>query len=233
MQADTRHFLSVALVLGVVFSAVYLRAAYPPPPEVKPERRWGAPRLLVSDSVLYGFVRRLLSQSSSDLSPEGMGNADFYISRVLLEHSTYPMTRKRLFRYAAQEKGWSLQELCARYHLLAPADTAFMRLQIKYSAGFRLEQSLLPKHLVVSADMVWTIVNQSEEPFNLLYTLNARYKTRDYSYLTSPVFSRDGKTVIVGITTICGGLCGSGEIWLLKRRQDRWRKVRLLSSWMS
>ena len=233
MQADTRRFFSAALLLGAVFCAVYLRAAYPPPPEVKPERRWGAPRLLVSDSVLYGFVRELLAQSSSDMSPEGMAHADFYISRVLLEHNTYPVARTRLFRYAVRERDWTLGELCSRDHLLAPADTAFMRLQMKFSSGFGLEQRFLPNHVVVSADKVWTMREQSKRPFALLDMLKAHYKTNDYSCLTSPLFSRDGKTVIVQISTICGGLCGSGETWVLKRRQGKWRKVRLLNSWVS
>ncbi|MBC6696916.1 hypothetical protein [Hymenobacter sp. BT190] len=232
MQADTRRFLGAALLLGAVFCAVYLRVAYPPPPELKPERRWGAPRLLVSDSVLYGFVRELLAQSSTDMSPKGMAHADFYISRVLLEHSLLPALGNPPYQYAAQEDGWTLQELCNR-RLLSPADTAYMRLQMNYSSGFGLEQRFLPGHQVVSADTVRAIVNRSEEPFIFLSTLEQRYKTHDYSYLTSPLFSRDGKTVIVEISTTCGSLCGSGETWVLKRRQGKWRKVRPLRSWVS
>ncbi|WBO83396.1 hypothetical protein [Hymenobacter yonginensis] len=232
MQADTRRFFGAALLLGAVFCAVYVRVAYPPPPELKPERQWGAPRLLVSDSVLYGFVRELLAQSSSGILPEGMAHADFYISRTLVEHSLTPAVGYFPYRYAAQEDGWTLQELCNR-RLLAPADTAYMRLQMKYSAGFGLEQRFLPNHRVIPADTLRALRTREKYLDKFWKKLYAQYLLEEISYLTCPLFSRDGKTVIVGVTTNCRGLCGGGDTWVLKRHQGKWRIAWLLNSWVS
>lgn len=223
----------VVTVLYSLFAAVYFRVAYPDPPAPKIERRWAAPRLLVSDSVLYGFVGELLAQSSSDPSPEGMAHADFYISRVLFEHASTPKPGKYLFQYAVAEDNWSLKELCSRYHLLAPADTSYMRRQMKYSTGFGLEQRFLPGYQVISADTIWAMRKRSTRPLDYMEVLRVSYKTDSFSWISSPLFSRDGRTVIVEISETCGILCGSGQTWLLQRRQGRWHKVRLLNEWIS
>ncbi|MBO0357597.1 hypothetical protein J0X19_06540 [Hymenobacter sp. BT186] len=226
--------LLVITLLYAVFAAVYLRVAFPEPPEPKIERRWAAPRLLVSDSVLYGFVQELLAQSSSDPSPKGMVHADFYISQVLFEHAPIPSPGKHVFQYAVQEDNWSLKELCNRYHLLAPIDTAFMRQQMTYSTGFGLEQRFLPNYKIIPVDTVWALVSRLGHNLNHMQVLRGRYNTTSFSWLSSPLFSHDKQKVIVEINETCGGgLCGSGQTWLLQRRQGRWHKVRLLSEWIS
>ena len=191
------------------------------------------PRLMVTDSVLYGFVRELLAQSSSDQTPQGMLHADFYISRVLFEHDLLPGPGKHLSQYAVQEDGWTLQELYS-HHLLTPADTAFMRQQIEYSTGFGLNQRFLPNHQIIPADTALALIKKLGGPVEALKALGARYRTNSFTCLSSPLFSRDGKTVIVEISEVCDGVyCGNGQTWLLQCRQGRWHKVRLLSEWMS
>lgn len=232
-MTTTTRTLVIALLYSL-FAAVYFRVAYPESVIPKPEHKWGAPRLLVSDSVLYGFMRELLMQSSSDPSPKGMVHADFYISQVLFDRAPIPSPGKRLFQYAVQEDNWSLKELCNRYHLLAPIDTAFMRQQMTYSTGFALEQRFLPNYTIIPVDTVWALVSRLGHNLNHMKVLRGRYNTTSFSWLSSPLFSHDKQKVIVEINETCGGgLCGSGQTWLLQRRQGRWHKVRLLSEWIS
>jgi hypothetical protein len=105
---------------------------------------------------------------------------------------------------------------------------------MEYSTGFGLEQRFLPNHRVLPVDTAWALISKIGQPIEALKMLEKRYKTNGFTVLSSPLFSRNSKIVIIEIREVCaGGLCGSGQTWLLQRQQGRWRKARLLSEWVS
>ena len=46
-------------------------------------------------------------------------------------------------------------------------------------------------------------------------------------------FSRDGKFALVYVGYHCGGLCGSGALWLLRRTAGGWEGVTAAPLWIS
>ena len=235
MQPVTRRFLSAALLLAAVFSAVHLRLAYPPSPKPVVARHWGTPHMLLPDSVAYGFVRELLAQS--DTVPEKPNRpqvADFYVSRVLFENNLLPAEHGRFYSQCPQENGWWLWQLCEHDSLLTPADTVFMRQQMRMCTGFGLSERHAPNHTVIPADTFRVLRERLHDSFAAMRVLKQRHHTSSFSHISAPLFSVDHQTVIVTISEICGGgLCGGSDTWLLHKFDGCWRKVRLLSTWIS
>ncbi|WBA40462.1 hypothetical protein [Hymenobacter canadensis] len=240
MQADTRRFFGAALLLGAVFCAVYLRVAYPPPPELEPERRWGAPRLLVSDRVLYGFVRELLAQAdSTPPSPYVKKKADYWVSRVLFEHALLPISYAHVdaadIRYPyGQESAWMMRQLHAE-RILSAADTVFMQRQIHYSTGFQLEPRFLPSCRIIPVDTLTRLARQHAIPEagagTALAYLKNKYQTDFISSLSAPLFSLDGRYALTTITLSIGIFCGVGNTTALvmEKKNGRWGILRAVS----
>ncbi|RPD50085.1 hypothetical protein DNI29_04620 [Hymenobacter sediminis] len=237
MKEPVRNLLISSLLLYALFAVVYYSIEGPRP---KLKRYAGPPRLLVSDSVLYGFVRELLAQSDTVMVDTVQQPTTFYISKVLLENDLLPgyklRERRYQIRHAPSEQELGLEQLCSE-GLLSSVDAAFMRQQIKFSVGFGLEQRKLPGYTVIPADTVWQLerLQHAYAPhFAAMQILRQRHHTSYFSWLSAPLFSCDGRTVIVATNMTCGGgLCGSGETWLLQRHHGKWRKVKLLSEWIS
>jgi hypothetical protein len=52
-------------------------------------------------------------------------------------------------------------------------------------------------------------------------------------HLTLPGFSRDGRTAIVQGASVCGGLCGTGLYWVLKKVNGTWVVTQTHGTWIS
>ncbi|WP_155833046.1 hypothetical protein [Hymenobacter swuensis] len=92
MQTATRRFLSTALLLAAVFSAVHLRLAYPPAPKPVVVRHRGTPHMLLPDSVVFGFIREMLAQSDpNETRADDKEPVHFSISPLLVEHHVVPL----------------------------------------------------------------------------------------------------------------------------------------------
>ncbi|RSK35314.1 hypothetical protein [Hymenobacter metallilatus] len=235
MQTITRRFLSAALLLVAMFSTVHLLTAYWRKPNPVVARKWSAPRLLLPDSVVYGFVRELLAQSDTmESRPNHPSSADFHISRVLFENNLWPAANGRFYSQCPQENGWWLWQLCEQDPLLTPADTVFMRQQMRFCTGYGLHQRFIPGRTIIPADTVWTLKERLHDIFEAMRILRQRHHTSGFSNISAPQFSVDHQTVIVEISSTCGGgFCGGSETWLLQKRGRHWHKIRLLSSWVS
>lgn len=234
-MVSPRRFLSAALLLAIVFSAVHLRVAYPPPPRPLVVRHWAVPRMLLPDSVVYGFVRELLAQSDTvQKEPNRPHVADFYISRVLFENNLYPSAHGLFYSQCPQENGWWFWQLCGQDSLLTPADTVFMQQQMRMCTGFGLQQHHAPNHTVIPADTFRVLKERLQDQFAAMRVLKQRYHTSSFSHISAPLFSVDHQTVIVRVSETCGGgLCGGSDTWLLRKYDGRWRKIRLLIRWVS
>lgn len=231
MKVGVWRGLRASVLSYSVFVAVYLLVAFPKPPKPKPVRMWAAPHTLVSDSVIYGFVRELLGQSDGEFT----NRIDrFYIRKVLLNRRADIAARGHLYPQSVILDSKTMQELCLKHKLLTQNDTLFMRRQQAYSAGFHWQQQLLPDYTILSADTLRSI--REEDPFRYLRIvkqLHQQHKTSFFSFISMPLFSRDGRTVVIEVSYTDGILDGSGEIWVLQRRQGKWHKELLLDGWES
>lgn len=63
--------------------------------------------------------------------------------------------------------------------------------------------------------------------------LNETYGTYSFVRFYDPVFSSDGKTVIIDMTIQCGGLCGGGNALIYKKIDNKWKKVIEFERWVS
>lgn len=240
MQADTRRFFSAALLLGAVFSAVYLRVAYPPPPEIKPERQWGAPRMMLPDSVVYDFLGGLVTQADSvPPNPFTEKNAEYWFSRVLFEHAPLRIDYSRVsdtnihYQYG-RESAWILRHLYAE-RILSVADTVFMQQQIVQSTGFRLDPRFLPGCRIVPTDTLSRQARQRSVPEagsnSALNYLRGKYQTRFISSLSAPLFSLNGRYAMTTITLSIGAFCGVGNTTLvvMEKKKGRWHKLKVIN----
>jgi hypothetical protein len=189
----------------------------------------------VSDSILYSFVRDLLHQSSPNFSAVGDTSiADFYVSKVLLENDLFGAVDNMRYQHALEVSSELLRQLCIEDHLFTAEDTCFIRQQIKYSTGFALDQRFLPERMVITAN---TVRNLEKSCGNRWYSwkgkeqLQKRYNTNCFSWLSMPLFSRNGQTVILELNYFCPEELG--QTWVLQRRKNKWHKVKWLGHWES
>ena len=230
MKEGIRRGIWVVLLYGL-FAAVYLSVAFPKPPKPKPVRTWAAPRTLVSESTIYSFVQELISQSNGEFSSK---KDEFHIEKVLLNRRPDITGRGRLYPQVVILDNSIMQKLCTEYKLLTQKDTLFMRRQQAYSAGFQWKQQLLSGFTVLSADTLQSI--REKDPFKhiqIIKRLHQQYKTFFFSFISMPLFSCDGRTVIIELSYVDGMHDGGGEIWVLQRRQNKWQKLLLLDEWQS
>lgn len=240
MQTDTRRFLSAALLLAVVFSAVYLRLAYPPPLKPLVVRHWASMRPLVPDRVLYDFVQQVLAQSGSKPPrPFSRTNADFWISRVLFEHApitlNVPHIKDTDFRHRYGEESAPILEQLYAEHVLSAADTAFMRQQIARSADFRLEPRFLPGCKIIPVELLRRHMKRPGIPnadfFTAMDHLKREYRTQHVSFLSAPLFSRDGRWAVTTVTLDIGTFCGVGNrlVLVMEKKKGQWRKFKAIN----
>jgi hypothetical protein len=240
MQPATRRFLSAALLLLVVFSAVHLRMAYPPTSKPIMVRQWGGMRPLVADSVLYDFVRQIIAQSDPEPPrPFSKHKADFWISRVLFEHApimlTVPHEGDTAFRYLYGEESAPMLARLYAEHVLSVADTAFMRQQIARSADFRLEPRFLPACKIIPVELLRRHMKRPGIPdadfFTVVDHLKCEYRTQHISFLSAPLFSRDGRYAVTTVTLDVGTFCGVGTtlVLVMEKVKGRWQKVRTIN----
>lgn len=239
MQPAPRHFLSAALVLAAVFSAVHLRLAYPPPPKPVMVRHLGIPHMLLPDSVVFGFLRELLAQSDAKESREDIeGPVHFSVSPLLVEHDVIPLYSKTAldsdtgFPYGTLPTG--LLRQMHQQKLVTTLDTLHMQLQVEYSRGFGLEQRHVPsRYTVLPADSIRRFFDRLRYSYRVDSLLEKRYGTATYTHFSCPIFSVDKRIVIVSVDGHCGALCGGGATYVLQRRKGKWYKLLIVEKWVS
>jgi hypothetical protein len=92
----------------------------------------------------------------------------------------------------------------------------------------------LPEYQIIPVDTLYAIKKRSGDLLYKYYDeLHRRYNTRYFSYLSTPLFSRDMQTVIVGVNFSCVGLCGGGDTFILRRTGLSWRILRKVNTWAS
>lgn len=240
MQSDTRQFLSAALLLAAVFSAVHVRVAFPPVPKPVMAREWAAKRPLVPDSVLYDFVRQVVAQSDHEPPrPFSKHKADFWISRVLFEHAPInlnaPYVKDADFRYRYGEESAPILEQLYAERILSAADTTFMRQQIERSADFRLDPRFLPGYKIIPVELLRRHMKRLGSPdadfFTAMDHLKHEYRTQHISFLSAPLFSRDGRCAVTTITLDVGTFCGVGNrlVLVMKKKKGQWRRFRAIN----
>jgi hypothetical protein len=240
MQPATRRFLSAALLLAAVFSSVHLRLAYPPPPKPVVVRHWASMRPLVPDSVLYDFVRQLLAQSDAEPpGPFSKHPASFWISRVLFEHApimlNVPQVRDTDFRYRYGEESAPILEQLYAERILSAADTAFMRQQVARSTDFRLESRFLPACKIIPVELLRRHMKRPGIPdadfFTVIDHLKRAYRTQHVSFLSAPLFSRDGRYAVTTVTLDIGTFCGAGNrlTLVMYKKQGHWFPFQIIT----
>lgn len=237
MQPVTRRFLSAALLLAAVFSAVHLRLAYPPAPKRVVVRQWASMRPLIPDSVLYDFVRQLLAQADAEPpGPFSKHPAPFWISRVLFEHAPIMLNMLHAkdtdFRYRYGEESAPILEQLYAERILSAADTAFMRQQVARSTDFRLESRFLPACKIIPVELLRRHMKRPGIPdadfFTAMDHLKRAYQTQHVSFLSAPLFSRNGRYAVTTVTLDVGTFCGVGNtsVLVMEKKRGRWLKVR-------
>ncbi|MCA8831594.1 hypothetical protein [Hymenobacter pini] len=228
MQPNTRRFLSATLLLVGAFMLIYMRFDRPTKHKAKSKIYWAVPRSLIAEDKLRGFLEELLAQSVSGYTE---APDHFQIGKVLLDYASIrsisPINRTSTdFRKI-------ISQLCEKDYLLTPADTIFINQQLRYPAEFSLSEYNLPNYHIVSIDSLQQAEVNPGESWAWIQELQQAYSTQNIFAIQSPLFSRNRLTAIVVIKLVCGSKCGSSETWLLRKRQNRWHKVRLLSRWVS
>ncbi|RSK45942.1 hypothetical protein [Hymenobacter perfusus] len=228
----TRSSLIAALLLAAVFSAVHLRLAYPPLPKPLVVRHWGTPHMLLSDSVVYGFVRELLAQSDTvENHPDNADSTRITISHLLVEHQVIPLfpiypknTPDSDINYLYGRLPAGLLQQMYKKKLLSIIDTIHMKQQVKYSKGFGLEQRFVSDgYNVISADSMRRLYDKYS--FSINEYFDKKYGTATYTQLSCPIFSVDKRIVIVSVNPACAGGCGDGATYVLERRRNKWYKL--------
>ncbi|MCB2376072.1 hypothetical protein LGH70_00650 [Hymenobacter sp. BT635] len=194
---------------------------------------WAARRPLAYDTLVHQFVRELLAQRTArPYGPDSL--TTFYLGTTLFEQAPDQHSARCPTCNSPNLSGHLLVHLVAQ-HALTPADTVFMRQQLRGAAEVRLTPGLLPGYEVVPLDTLWALDRRlgRRRRLEAARILEERYHTADFFWISVPLFPRDRQTVIVDISYDCGGLCGAGTSYVLRRQNNRWRIMQQMQRWVS
>ncbi|GAA4376648.1 hypothetical protein GCM10023186_10710 [Hymenobacter koreensis] len=120
--------------------------------------------------------------------------------------------------------------------ILTADDTVFIHQQIATSSAYRLQAEMLPGYKLIPKDTLESIAERlttKGKKSKLVDELEQRYGTSMFGQIAMPLFSRDFQTVIVEINQVCFGLCGRGEIFVVRRHKGKWQVVKTISGFIA
>ncbi|KUG06579.1 hypothetical protein [Solirubrum puertoriconensis] len=197
--------------------------------------KWAECRLLVPDTTIHHFLRELLEQGEDGK----VFMVGWPLGKVLID-------KRSLFLplWPGRPRPWNNPELgdsafialVSHDHLLTAADTVFMHQQMATSSGFRLDAKLLPGYLVIPEDTLTETTRRlravGQRP-DILDEVNKRYGVYGYSSISMPLFSRDYSTAIVDVWHSCGGLCGRGETFVVRKKNGKWKVMKVITGFVA
>lgn len=112
-------------------------------------------------------------------------------------------------------------------------DIVFINKQINERMKFRLKSNLLKTKKIVPVDSIQNLRGNDDSSAKFWERFEKKYKTQSYSSIDMPLFTVDKKTAIVSYGYHCGSLCGRGETAIFQLINGKWKKIMLLSIWVS
>ncbi|MBO2010524.1 hypothetical protein [Hymenobacter negativus] len=193
-----------------------------PLPEATIKHRyvWGVARahLVVPDTSIYHLVG-YLARHPVIRWEQGDGIAPFRYGRVMFD---------------CQGRGYNCGpellpgELTKLYQagVLTAADTSFILLQRQQSHDFRLEAARLPGCTLVPVD---SLLAMRERYVDFQRWTIQRYGHSIYG-VSLPFFSKNGQVAILQISYRCGFLCAEYFTVVMRRHNDQWYLVKIIST---
>lgn len=117
------------------------------------------------------------------------------------------------------------------YFLYLVGDIKIEEINYMYN---RIEKKELKKLTQDKVDFkLFNLHEFSDSDVDFYNFLNEKYGTYTFVKFYNPIFSSDRKTVIIDISTHCGGTCGGGSTFIYKKINNKWKKVYKLGRWVS
>ena len=112
-------------------------------------------------------------------------------------------------------------------------DIKFIHTQIAQDTSFRLNQSLIKDKIVISFDTLFKLKKKGERSYEFWERFDAKYGQKEFYSIGLPLFTVDRKTAIVKYGYHCGSLCGGGEVAIFKLIAGKWKKIKIIETWIS
>lgn len=167
--------------------------------------------VLVPDTVYTELVTHLLAQDSN-----------------LVSECNLITTFEPLFNMG--EHGMvKVEELDS---LFTPDDLPFIQSQFERMEEFQMPNEAVKGKVLISTKAFLAYRSQNPSGSFQQY-LDKVYDSGEYCIVAKPVFSLDKKTAIVHTGYVCGGMCGSGSTAIYRKVNNKWKKVKDISTWIS
>nr|MBC7613396.1 hypothetical protein [Pseudopedobacter sp.] len=118
-------------------------------------------------------------------------------------------------------------------NLFLKEDLEFIRIQQKFNESFKLNPKYFDEKDIISKKSFDTYRANPENRWNFWEDYRKRYGVKGYCAIALPLFSKDKETVIIKTYYACGGKCGEGGIFIYKKIDGNWVKVKELSRWIA
>ena len=115
--------------------------------------------------------------------------------------------------------------------LIDSIEAKFMYSKIDSSIVYNLEPSLISKPLL-SKDKYDDLFVKNDLDSGYL-EIRERYGTSCLIKVGTPSFNKDYTKLILAVDYYCGSLYGQGYIFILEKRNNKWRIIRELGTWES
>lgn len=136
-------------------------------------------------------------------------------------------------RYGSMLSGWPYANDDSRF--FTQEDMAFMHTQEADSIPFTIETQKLSRPIkMASSEKLGQWLAESEKTGLDAYwdKVYAEYGG-GYGTFTKPLFSKDYKTAVIAYGLHCGGLCGFGATYILRKGENGWQVVDVFNNWIS
>ena len=115
-------------------------------------------------------------------------------------------------------------------------DIDYIHKQNNIKDDFRLQKQYFKNSIIVSADTISSMIKKSKDKDgrSTLFWEEFYKKYGDgFCTLSKPLFSKNHQIVIISSGYHCGGLCGGGGTYVLKKVNSDWKVIATIRDWVS
>ena len=172
---------------------------------------------VIDDKTIYEVINSLLA-----IKRKGEIEENHYIKNII---DSFP------YDALNKEDSIVLKKLDT---IFSHQDRDFIYEQAKYKPLFKIKKEFIEGYIILLSD---TVKVEHESYFedggkNLKHDFHKKYDNGFYA-VTLPLFTKNRQYAMISISNCCGGSCGSGVSFIMKKTKSGWDIIYSYGQWVS